>query len=191
MLDIPSTSFVCISIAPSGLCATIFPSVLCTTIPPLCSVPLLFLATLAQLLVDATGTSCTIVAAQSFYPGSATYALLALLYNNAAVSTPEWIYAATTAGDIVAALCYVASQGLTFRIRNGGHSFTGESGCGTPSGCVQIDLSGMTSVTYNAATGLATVGPGALSSDIMPPLTHTGAPSSRDRASLSALLALR
>lgn len=120
------------------------------------------------------GQACSIAAARTYYPGSAGYAQLAPLYNKAVSSTPEWVYAAASAADVASALCYAVSRGLTFRIRGGGHSFTGESACATPTGCVQIDLSGMKTVTYNAATGVATVGPGARSSDIYAVLDGLG-----------------
>lgn len=135
---------------------------------------LLIIALSGLSLILRVDAACVLNPSNTFYPGSSTYASLAPLFNNAFVSSPAFVYAATSAADVADALCYANAQSFLVRVRAGGHSFTGESACPTPVACFQLDLTRMKSVSYNASTGIATVGPGALSADIYQALDPLG-----------------
>jgi FAD/FMN-containing dehydrogenase len=76
---------------------------------------------------------------------------------------PSAIVLAESEQDVVDAVRYAAEHGLRVKARSGGHSWTASS---VRDGALLIDLSRMNGVTFDAATGIAGVGPGARGRDL-------------------------
>ena len=75
---------------------------------------------------------------------------------------PDVIVRARTEADVVAAVRLAAERGLKVKARAGGHSWTASA---VRSGML-IDLSGLTDVSYDPATGRASVQPGVTGRDL-------------------------
>ena len=76
---------------------------------------------------------------------------------------PALVVRCTGAADVIAAVGFARSNGLTIAVRGGGHSIAGFSTCDDG---IVIDLSPMTSVRVNPAALRATVGGGAVWADV-------------------------
>ena len=122
----------------------------------------------------APADNCTLLPENTFLPGSAGYVERVPVYNKALANSPGTIYAATSTADVARAVCAATAAGLAIRVRAGGHSYTGESTCGASGGCLQIDLTAMQDISFDAGSGVATVGPGARSMDIYAVLDPLG-----------------
>jgi hypothetical protein len=130
------------------------------------------LAALAMLGVMAE--NCTLLPEHTFEPGCAGYLARVPVYNKALLhNSPGTIYAANSTADVARAVCAATAAGLEIRVRAGGHSFTGESTC-SGAACLQIDLTAMRGTSFDAASGIATVGPGARSMDVYAVLDPLG-----------------
>ena len=77
--------------------------------------------------------------------------------------TPALIVRCTGAADVIAAVGFARSNGLTIAVRGGGHSVAGFSTCDDG---IVIDLSPMTDVRVDPVARRATVGGGAVWADV-------------------------
>ena len=84
---------------------------------------------------------------------------------------PEAIVLARDAEDVCAAVRHAREHGLRVKARSGGHSWTAS---GVREGALLIDLSRMDSVSFDPATRVATVGPGARGRDLNGMLAEHG-----------------
>jgi hypothetical protein len=121
--------------------------------------------TLAPILGEATiGELRAAVKGQIFTPDDDGYAEAAAVWNGAHDShRPAVVVRCTGAADVISAVGFARSTGLTIAVRGGGHSVAGFSTC--DDGMV-IDLSPMNSVRIDAAARRATVGGGAVWADV-------------------------
>jgi FAD/FMN-containing dehydrogenase len=77
--------------------------------------------------------------------------------------TPALVVRCAGAADVIAAVGFARSNGLTIAVRGGGHSVAGFS---TSDGAIVIDLSSMTNVQVDPSALRATVGGGAVWADV-------------------------
>ena len=97
-------------------------------------------------------------------PTDSGYAAAAQLYNPRfdASSHPAAIARCSTTDDVVACVRFAASGGAALALRNGGHSYGGwSSGPG-----LVVDVTPMSSVTVDTASGTARIGAGAKLIDV-------------------------
>jgi hypothetical protein len=116
---------------------------------------------------------CELNSSRSLDPSSVAYSQYSPMYNNAVVNHPGLIYLANSAEDVASALCYAKNNGLSVRVKAGGHSYTGESACDDPD-CLQIDLSTMKDIWYDNITSLVSISPGLRSQEIYTELDPMG-----------------
>ena len=97
-------------------------------------------------------------------PGRRLYAEACRIWNGAHDGrTPALIVRCTGAADVIAAVGFARSNGLTIAVRGGGHSIAGFS---TVDDGIVIDLSPMTDVRVDPVARQATVGGGAVWADV-------------------------
>lgn len=102
----------------------------------------------------------------------AAYDQLKLLFNTRYDSTrPLAIVEAASPADVSEGIGFARRFGLRARPRSGGHSYVGAS---TANEGVVIDVRRMQSITYDSASGVATVGAGAQTYSIHAALAHHG-----------------
>ena len=121
--------------------------------------------TLAPILGEATIQELrAAVKGQIFTPGDDGYAEAAAVWNGAHDDhQPAVVVRCTGAADVIAAVGFARSTGLTIAVRGGGHSVAGFSTC--DDGMV-IDLSPMSAVRVDPVAMRATVGGGAVWADV-------------------------
>ena len=121
--------------------------------------------TLAPILGEATIQELrAAVKGQIFTPGDDGYAEAAAVWNGAHDDhQPAVVVHCTGAADVIAAVGFARSTGLTIAVRGGGHSVAGFSTC--DDGMV-IDLSPMSAVRVDPVAMRATVGGGAVWADV-------------------------
>jgi FAD/FMN-containing dehydrogenase len=90
-------------------------------------------------------------------PGDTDYPDASRGWNHFFTHRPAAVVFAHDTGDVVNALAWARQQGVPVRVRSGGHALEGWSGV---DGGVVIDVSGLKSVTIDAAAHTATVGAG-------------------------------
>jgi FAD/FMN-containing dehydrogenase len=97
-------------------------------------------------------------------PADDSYAEACRIWNGAHDGhTPALIVRCTGAADVIAAVGFARSNGLTIAVRGGGHSVAGFS---TVDDGIVIDLSAMTDVRVDSVARQATVGGGAVWADV-------------------------
>ncbi len=97
-------------------------------------------------------------------PNDAAYAEAARIWNGAHDGRePALIVRCSGPADVVSAVSFARSNGLTIAVRGGGHSIAGFS---TNDGGIVIDLSPMSEVRVDPETRRATVGAGAVWADV-------------------------
>ena len=121
--------------------------------------------TLAPILGEATIQELrAAVKGQIFTPGDDGYAEAAAVWNGAHDDhRPAIVVRCSGAADVIAAVGFARSTGLTIAVRGGGHSVAGFSTCDDG---IVIDLSPMNSVRVDPAARRATVGGGAVWADV-------------------------
>ncbi len=121
--------------------------------------------TLAPILGEATIQELrAAVKGQIFTPGDDGYAEAAAVWNGAHDHhRPAVVVRCAGAADVIAAVGFARSTGLTIAVRGGGHSVAGFSTC--DDGMV-IDLSPMSGVRVDPVAMRATVGGGAVWADV-------------------------
>lgn len=85
------------------------------------------------------------------------------IWNGMIDRRPALIVRCLDAADVVAAVKFVAAEGLLVSIRGGGHNIAGNAVC---DGGVMLHLGGMRAVTVDATLRTATVEPGATLADL-------------------------
>ena len=104
------------------------------------------------------------VRGEIFTPDSEGYAEASHVWNGAhADRRPALIVRCTGAADVIAAVAFARSNGLTIAVRGGGHSVAGFS---TGDDTIVIDLSPMNGVRVDTTARWATVGGGAVWADV-------------------------
>ncbi|HKV69517.1 MAG TPA: FAD-dependent oxidoreductase, partial [Gaiellales bacterium] len=96
-------------------------------------------------------------------PGSADFDRRRRIWNAVVDRHPAAIVRPTTADQVAAVVRAAAESGALLSVRCGGHSFPGHSTC---DGGVVLELSAMSSVSVDPATGRCRVGGGALLGDV-------------------------
>ena len=97
-------------------------------------------------------------------PADDSYAEACRIWNGAHDGhTPALVVGCTGAADVIAAVGFARSNGLTIAVRGGGHSIPGFS---TVDDGIVIDLSPMTDVRVDSVARQATVGGGAVWADV-------------------------
>ena len=91
------------------------------------------------------------------FAGDKQYDALTTSWNGRHRASPIAVVSAVSARDIAAALSWARQRGIAVVPRSGGHSYIGSS---LSDGLI-IDVSPMSSLTYNVKNGLATIGAGA------------------------------
>lgn len=99
----------------------------------------------------------TVLTGHVVRPGDADYPDASRGWNHLFTHKPAAVVFAQDTSDVVNALTWARQQGVPFRVRSGGHALEGWSGIDDG---VVIDVSGLKSVTIDAAANTATVGAG-------------------------------
>jgi FAD/FMN-containing dehydrogenase len=121
--------------------------------------------TIAPILGEATIQELrAAVKGQIVTPGDDGYAEAAAVWNGAHDgSRPAIVVRCAGAADVIAAVGFARSTGLTIAVRGGGHSVAGFSTCDDG---IVIDLSPMSGVRVDPSARRATVGGGAVWADV-------------------------
>jgi FAD/FMN-containing dehydrogenase len=102
-------------------------------------------------------TASTVLTGRVVRPGDTDYPEASTGWNHFFTHRPAAVVFADNTTDVVNALTWARQQGVPFRVRSGGHALEGWSGVDDG---VVIDVSGLKSVTIDAAAQTATVGAG-------------------------------
>lgn len=104
-----------------------------------------------QILSNKLNGTVLLPGAQGFDPFTMPYALQ---YGK---TIPQAVVRCMSENDVVTTVKWAREQGIAITTRSGGHSYAGYSSTNE----LLLDLSGMTDITLNSSTGLATVAGGA------------------------------